>query len=661
MRAFAEQKGIQANMTQLKHAVILAAGMGTRLRPITDHVPKCLTEVHGKPILCHEMDALIECGVEHVTIVVGFKGDIIQERIGASYKTLRVDYRSNDIYADTNSMYSAWIARDILEQGAYLIEGDVVIRPDVLKRAANDSSGRTLWLTDRFGPQSDGSMSVTDSEGRIQEIRIVRETLDAYPDNLFKSAGILKIQPDYGKAFSRWLDDNVEKGNTKVYYDLVLAENLQELPIYICNVEGLPWMEVDTLDDLRIAERLFERTKNVIVVMDGAADLPIESLDGKTPLQVAKIPAIDAITKRGRTGMLQTMYPGVPIDSITGNMGILGFDPSRYYPAGRASFEAMAQGIYLEDNDIVFRCNLISLEDDRRIKDFTSDNIATRETVRVINQIQLDRHDLELYSGQSYRNTLVVRNAPCLAKDIVAAAPHQNMGVPIENIMLRGTTPEAQAVAEQLNAMMIRSIEQVAHINTELNTAADMLWLWSPSSCPKMPSFTERFGMRGAIVAGLDFMRGIGEATGMQTKEIHGANGYLDTAYREKLKYAKMFLLHNDFLFLHVNAPDEEGHAGRVDGKIQALENIDREIVGPLVDYMDNRYPDNYRIAVLPDHYTCLADAQHLDTPIPYCMAGVGIEPDSVMEYTETDVSSVHSNVTLSIDFLRMLTTQTVS
>jgi len=431
------------------------------------------------------------------------------------------------------------------------------------------------------------------------------------------------------------------------------------MPIHVCRVEGLPWMEIDTLDDLRMAERLFEQTKNIIVVMDGAADLPIEQLDGKTPLQVARIPAIDSITKRGRTGMLQTMYPGVPIDSITGNMGILGFDPCRYYPAGRASFEAMAQGIYLEDNDIVFRCNLISITDERRIKDFTAGNIPTRETVRLINRIELEASDLEIYSGQSYRNALVLRNAPCLAKDLVAAAPHQNMNVPISDILLRGTTPEAQDVADRLNRIIVRSIDQIADINDSLHTAADMLWLWSPSSCPKMPSFNERFGMRGAIVAGLDFMRGIGEATGMQTKEIHGATGYLDTAYREKLKYAKMFLLHNDFLFLHVNAPDEEGHAGRVDGKIQALENIDREIIGPLVDYLDERYPNNYRIAVLPDHYTCLVDAQHLDTPIPYCMAGVGIKPDSVEQYTEATVSNAHDDVSKSIDFLRLLSTET--
>jgi 2,3-bisphosphoglycerate-independent phosphoglycerate mutase len=170
-----------------------------------------------------------------------------------------------------------------------------------------------------------------------------------------------------------------------------------------------------------------------------------------------------------------------------------------------------------------------------------------------------------------------------------------------------------------------------------------------------MPSFVERFGIRGAIVAGLDFMRGIGEATGMHTKEIHGATGYLNTNFREKLKYAKNFLLHNDFVLVHVNAPDEEAHAGNAANKVLALELIDREIVTPLLEHLERRYPNNFRICVLPDHYTCLADSQHLEVPVPYAMYGAGIAPDAVERYSEAAVAKVHKDVLMSTSLLEVL------
>lgn len=642
-------------LTCPRHAVILAAGMGSRLRPITESVPKCLTEVHGRPILWHQLAALDACRVDRVTIVVGFAGRAVIDAIGDRFGTMEIEYRWNHDFATTNSMYSAWLARDVIAEGSLLLEGDVMIGPDTIRRALENHAGRSVWLAGHFGPTNDGSMSTTDADGRIMQIRIVREKLASYPANNFKSAGILSLQADYGRQFAGWLDAEVQKGNTNVYYDLVLAAHIGDAPLFVSDIDAIPWFEIDTIEDLRVAEKLFERRKHVIVVMDGAADLPIPSLGGKTPLQAARTPTLDRIARQGRTGLMSTMYAGVPIDSITGNLGILGYDPPRYYPFGRSSFEALAQDIFLDENDIAFRCNLISLDAENRIEDFTAGQIPTDITVKIIDSLRFAGDDIELYSGQSYRNILVLRNAGFLARDVVAAAPHQNMGRYIDDIMLRAESAAAKPVVDRLNGIMRESIAQVRKARAEVGGKADMIWLWSPSAAPRMPSFTERTGQRGAIVAGLDFVRGIGVATGMATKEIHGATGYLDTSYREKLRYAKNYLLHNDFLFLHVNAPDEEGHAGRPLGKIEAIENIDREILGPLLEFLEQRFEGRYRMIVLPDHYTCCCDAQHLDTPVPYAVCGEGVEPDSVTEYSEAAVGAVHKDPSISTRLVQRL------
>ena len=628
-------------MAAVRGAVILAAGMGTRLRPITETMPKCMTEVNGRPILLNALSAMNRYGIEEVTVVVGYCGRAIIDAVGERFGGISVNYLWNEIYAETNSMYSAWLARSVLEQGPLLIEGDVLFDQEVLKLAleAPEYRDRSVWLADRFGPESEGSMSISDEDGRITEVRIVRETLPEYRDNYYKSAGIVRVTADYGRRFSDWLSAEVERGNTNVFYDVVLAQHLSEAPIHVCDIGRVPWIEIDSFEDLREAEELFQSRKHLIVVMDGAADLPIAELGGRTPIEAACVPTIDLLTERGRTGLVQTMYPGAPLDGITANMGILGFDPTRYYPTGRASFEAMAQDIFLDEKDMAFRCNLISLDDECQITDFTAGQIPTDSAVRVLDRLQLGSDDLELYSGQGYRHILVLRDAGWFAQDLEAAAPHCNLGMPVSEIMLRGDGPAAQ-LAERLNRLMVDSISQLREISKELGTKADMLWLWSPSHCPRMPSFEKRFGVRGAIVAGLDFIRGIGVATGMHTKEIHGATGCLDTSYREKLKYAKLFLTHNDLIFLHINAPDEEGHAGNTSGKIAAIERIDREILAPLLEHVERRYPDKYRILILPGHYTCLKDAQHLDRPVPYCLSGDGIIPDGVEEFSEERIGS---------------------
>ncbi len=642
-------------MKNINKAVILAAGLGSRLKPITNEAPKCLIEVNGKPIIQHVFENLQKFGIDEVLVVVGYLGGILMERFGNRFENLNIMYRWNEIYDETNSMYSAWIARDYLEGGCLLIEGDVLFGDDFLDLIESAPDDQAVWMGDRFGAQSDGCMLTTGAQNRIVELRIVRERLPEYKGNYFKSTGVLKITPQFGRVFSKWLSDEVDNNNKNIYYDLVIAKHLEDAPIHIVYTGDSRWVEIDDALDLRIAEKKFQPRKYVILVMDGAADAKIPELNNQTPFEAARTPALDKLARGGATGIVQTLFPGLPLGSIVANMGILGYDPLRYYPNGRASFEAMSQNVFLDDHDIAFRCNIIALDEDERIRDFTAGMIPDEDALQIINTLEIDNPDIELYSGQSYRNILILRNAPCLAKQLTAWEPHMNFGVPIRDKMVSGNSEDAERVAQTLNSFMLRSIGQIRKVNTKSGLKNGMLWLWSPSNPVRLPSFTLKYGLRGAVVAGLDFVRGIGMAGGMENKEIHGATGYLNTNMKEKLKYAKNFLHYNDLVFIHVNAPDEEAHAHHAGNKVLAIERIDNEILAPLVEYMDRNYPNNYRIAVLPDHYTYLSDGRHGDKDVPFLIYGDGVKPDGVDQFSEKAVESVSKGTMRSHRLMEMM------
>jgi len=638
---------------KIEKAIILAAGIGSRLKPFTDEVPKCLTEINGVPILVQILRELEKNGIKETAIVIGYLGDVIIKKIGHHLDNMKISYIRSRDYDKTNNMYSLWLARDYLKQGVILIEGDSVLGQGFLKKLLETENDKSYWAGEKFTEKFRGSMSTINETGRIIDVKIVRKQLSEYKDNYYKSTGVLKITPKYGSAFEKWLSQEVKDDNLNIYFDLVIAKHIKDAPIFVFNVTNkLKWAEVDCLDDLKQAEKLFVKTKYVIILIDGAADLPLSELGNKTPFEAANIPNIDALTKNSKTGLMRTMYPGLPLGSIVANLGILGYNPVRYYPNGRASFEALSQGIFLDDNDIAFRCNLVSVKDGI-LTDFTSKNIADIDAQNIIANLKLDSERIKIYPGQNYRNLLIMKDADFDASNIEAEEPHMNIGKPIRELLIK--SQGSSQAANFLNKLMIESVEQVAVLNQRFKTPADMLFLWSPSSTPKLSSFHEKFGIDGAIVSAMDFMHGIGISARMQNKKTVGATGYSDTNLQAKLQDTKNHLTYSDLVFVHINAPDEESHKKNVQGKINIIERIDKEVIGPIMEFLEQKFPNNYRLVILPDHYTFVKNGKHGDQLVPYLVYGKGIKKDKVKRFSEREINRVSKSIIKSYEFMDFL------
>ncbi|MDY0168397.1 MAG: phosphocholine cytidylyltransferase family protein [Thermoguttaceae bacterium] len=244
----------------LRHsrAIILAAGLGNRLRPLTNDRPKCLVDYLGKPIIVQMIEHLASVDVNYVTIVCGYRSDALRERLGKEHAGIALAYIDNPDYAATNSMYSLWLARGQLALGGFLIEGDAVCGPRLFKSLARMPTERAWWAGRAYAGEIDGCVLTAEP----QSMRIVRQEIERNPvpgpkPGQYKSTGILSLSADYGQVLAEWLDTDVDAGNVNIYYDLVIGKHLDEKPIHIHDIGAEPWFEIDTVDDLRQAERLF--------------------------------------------------------------------------------------------------------------------------------------------------------------------------------------------------------------------------------------------------------------------------------------------------------------------------------------------------------------------------------------------------------------------
>lgn len=241
-----------------ENAIILAAGTGSRLKPITDHAPKCLTEVNGIPILINTLHNLKTCGTKSVTIVIGYLYQAVKEAVGDSYLNMAISYVYNDIFENTNDMYSLWLARDILKKGALVLEGDIFFRAKTLKRAMDSMVKKSYYLTGKYNGTFNEVLIKTNPQFKVQSIEVLRNNSGPEGDFNFMSTGMLVIREDYGIHFSRWLTEFVKEDRVNVLFDDVLSEHVTEYPLYITEISHREWVEIDTFEDLRRAESIFK-------------------------------------------------------------------------------------------------------------------------------------------------------------------------------------------------------------------------------------------------------------------------------------------------------------------------------------------------------------------------------------------------------------------
>jgi len=361
--------------------------------------------------------------------------------------------------------------------------------------------------------------------------------------------------------------------------------------------------------------------KYAVILPDGAADEPLPELDGRTPLEAAQIPFIDSIVETGRIGTVRTVPDGFVPGSDVATMSLLGYDVKKHY-TGRAPIEAVAQNVRLRPEDIVFRCNLVNITNGE-MTDFTAGHISTQEAARIIRDLNsaLSADGVAFHTGVSYRNLMVISDPDAL--DVACMPPHDIPSEPVADYQPRGRG--AKRIADLMQrASKIVAEHEVNKVRRDLGELpATNVWLWGQGVVPIMPRFRQRFGVRGAAIAAVDLIRGLGKLLGWTLIDVPGATGYLDTDYAAKGRYAVNALDEYDLVAVHIEAPDEAGHMGDVRAKIQALEKIDDLIVGPVLEKL--RTFDAWRILVAPDHPTPVGRRTHTATPPPFCMTGAGV------------------------------------
>ena len=364
-----------------------------------------------------------------------------------------------------------------------------------------------------------------------------------------------------------------------------------------------------------------EKIKYVIIVGDGMADYPVDSLGGKTPLTVARTPHMDWMAESGEIGLVRTIPDGFNPGSEVANLSIFGYNPIRYY-TGRGPLEAASVGVKLAADDIAFRCNLVTLKfqgNKTVMEDFSAGHITDDEARKVIIDLnkEMATNEIRFYAGVSYRHLMVLKNG---------AAKFSNLEkleiIPPHDIIGREISPFLPQMKEPVLTLMKESQRLLR--NHPVNHAreakglppANSIWLWGQGRSPQMITLKERFGLDGYVISAVHLIKGIGILAGLEVLEVPGATGYFDTNYDGKVQYALRGLGEKDFVYLHVEAPDEAGHMGNLPLKIESIEAFDEKVVGAILKGMEEF--KRYKVLVLPDHPTPLSVRTHTADPVPY-------------------------------------------
>ena len=361
--------------------------------------------------------------------------------------------------------------------------------------------------------------------------------------------------------------------------------------------------------------------KYIVILCDGMADEPLEMLGGKTPLEAACTVNMDRLAADSEIGMVRTVPEGMSPGSDTANLSVIGYNPEKYY-SGRSPLEALSIGAKMEDGDVSFRCNLVTLSEeeegyeDRHILDHSSGEIPTEEAAELVEALKngLKQEGYTFYVGTSYRHLLIEKNG----KIIDLTPPHDILTKRIGDYLPSDPV---------LRDMMIRSYEILkdhpvnVRRRAEGKNPANSAWFWGAGTRPALTSFEEKNGVKGAMISAVDLLKGIAVGAGMHNIVVEGANGGLHTNYRGKGQAAVRALTEDgyDFVYVHIEAPDEMGHQGSAEDKIQAIESIDREIIGPVADALGQAGVE-FRMLILPDHPTPVRVRTHTSDPVPYLL-----------------------------------------
>ncbi|MBF0577410.1 cofactor-independent phosphoglycerate mutase [Dysgonomonas sp. GY617] len=398
--------------------------------------------------------------------------------------------------------------------------------------------------------------------------------------------------------------------------------------------------------------------KTIIILGDGMADEPIEALGNKTPLQAAHKPYIDLLAAKGKSGLLDTIPAGFKPGSEIANLSVLGYNVPLVFE-GRGSLEAASMDVDIEPGEMAMRCNVICIEDGK-IKNHSAGHISTEEAAELIHFLEKELGDdiASFYPGVSYRHLLKIKGGN---KNLDCTAPHDVLGTPFEDVLIKATTPDAQETATYLNNLIIKSQELLKDhpINkkriAEGKDPANSIWPWSPGYRPKMQTLQELYGIKsGSVISAVDLIMGIGKYAGLKLIHVEGATGLYDTNYEGKAQAAIDALKNDDFVYLHIEASDEAGHEGDYELKKKTIEYLDSRVVKTIYEATKD-WDEPITIAILPDHPTPCHLRTHTNKPVPFLIYRSNGETDNVQVYDEFESAKGDFGILVGHEFMDTL------
>lgn len=382
-----------------------------------------------------------------------------------------------------------------------------------------------------------------------------------------------------------------------------------------------------------------ERVKYIVILGDGMADEPLEALGGKTPLEAANTPMMDSLAGKSELGMAYTIPEGMSPGSDTANLAVLGYNPKLYY-TGRSPLEALSIGVPMKESDVSLRCNLVTLSEEgsyeeKKILDHSSSEISTEDAAVLIDAVkkELESDAYHFYAGTSYRHLTIWDKGEVVS----LTPPHDILGSVIGEYL-----PADRQLREMMEKSYAILNEHPLNIEREKKGLhkANSIWFWGAGTRPNLDSFEEKTGKRGVMISAVDLLKGIGVGAGMKNILVEGANGTLHTNYRGKAMAAVDTLLKDnyDFAYIHVEAPDEMGHQGSIERKIQSIEYLDKEVVTTVADKLQ-KAGEPFRLLLMPDHPTPIRLRTHTAGPVPYLLYDSTAEKKAVLRYNEKEAA----------------------